>query len=204
MFSLGIIPVLITLMFFDPKTLLALPCEVDLNHPNVCVKAAFIHVCKLTLTVLVPSMLLLTGAESFVSGFTWKRAKKKFVDPFSKLVNGVKSIPAHCIKALPFIFLLILIVLKVQHQSISNYRSFCEYMIYVFAILLLCIGCGELLWNRKKHFDDLSMSMDEMRDEMKDSEGDPHVKAERKALHRRLSFDQAVAKIRQSKVVIVE
>ena len=58
-----------------------------------------------------------------------------------------------------------------------------------------------LVWRRWKR--DLMMSPDEVRREYKEEEGDPLVKAQRKALHRELAMVQIAAEVRVADAVVV-
>lgn len=62
----------------------------------------------------------------------------------------------------------------------------------------------DLLVQRRKYLKDLSMSHQEVRDEQKESEGDPLMRSARRQLHEAFSFEQLAAKVRRSSVVIVE
>ena len=69
---------------------------------------------------------------------------------------------------------------------------------------LLVLGLTEYMLERRRFTAELSMSLDELRQEMKDDEGDPHVKASRRQMHRALAYEELVARVRASRVVIVE
>lgn len=204
MFSIGISTIGIILMQSDPKTLLALPCTVNLSEPGVCMKAALTKVLTYTLTLLGPAAVMLIVGEGLMVGFRWKRAKKNFTNPLIHLFNGMKSIPIKILQSLPFIALLVYGLIDIDLMTSKHIEHTGKVLLLTYFVALLIVGMGELLWNRRKLYKDLSMSFEEMKEEMKDSEGDPFVKAERRALHRHLTFEKAVAKIRQSKVVIVE
>jgi flagellar biosynthesis protein FlhB len=58
-----------------------------------------------------------------------------------------------------------------------------------------------LVWRRFKK--DLMMTPEEVRREYKEQEGDPHVKAQRKALHQELAMVQIAAEVRLADAVVV-
>jgi flagellar biosynthesis protein FlhB len=57
---------------------------------------------------------------------------------------------------------------------------------------------------KRKWFKNVGMTMQEMRQEHKDDEGDPHIKSLRKHRHRELLQQDLVKRIRAAKVIIVE
>lgn len=70
-----------------------------------------------------------------------------------------------------------------------------------FAIFL---GAVEYVVKRRKYRAELSMSFDELRQELKEEEGDPQIRAARRQLHQALAYEELVARVRTSKVLIVE
>jgi flagellar biosynthesis protein FlhB len=72
------------------------------------------------------------------------------------------------------------------------------------ALGCLAVFAGwEYLSQRKRFYRELSMSTDEVRRELKDDEGDPFIRAARRALHEELSFGERVRRIRRARVVVV-
>ncbi len=57
---------------------------------------------------------------------------------------------------------------------------------------------------RHEYFRELSMSTTEIRQEHRDDEGDPQIRAQRQALFRSMSYAEIVKRARESKVIIVE
>ena len=70
--------------------------------------------------------------------------------------------------------------------------------------LVFFMGVIEYIVRRKKYFSELSMSFDELRQEMREEEGDPHIKVAQQQLHQALAYEELVARVRASKVLIVE
>lgn len=70
--------------------------------------------------------------------------------------------------------------------------------------VLLVTGCFEYLIRRRKFLADLSMSRQELRDEMRESEGDPLVRGVRRSLHESLAMQDLAARIKKAKVIVVE
>ena len=60
----------------------------------------------------------------------------------------------------------------------------------------------DLIWTRWRHFRRLRMSRQELREEMKDAEGDPHVKAKRRRIAEQRSRRRMLAAVPKAAVVI--
>ncbi|MES3002893.1 MAG: type III secretion system export apparatus subunit SctU [Pseudomonadota bacterium] len=74
-------------------------------------------------------------------------------------------------------------------------------------VIYVCVGFGaiallDLVWQRRKHIKDLMMSMDEIKQEYKQMEGDPHVKGHRKELAKEIAMGEMVQKTRKASVVV--
>lgn len=72
---------------------------------------------------------------------------------------------------------------------------------FVLAIFLAVLGVGDYLFQRYTHKKELMMSMQEIKDEFKDMEGDPQVKAQRKARYREL-LSGKISDVDEATVVI--
>lgn len=77
-----------------------------------------------------------------------------------------------------------------------------RFLLLVF-VLALVIGSIDFFWQRAEHLRKNRMSHKEMRDEMKNSEGDPHAKGERSRRGREIATNQMLADVPQANVVIV-
>ena len=71
-------------------------------------------------------------------------------------------------------------------------------------LALLALGGIEYFVNRLKFYKELEMSPEEMKREYREDEGDPHIKAARRARHQQLSMQAMVKRIRKAKVIVVE
>lgn len=67
----------------------------------------------------------------------------------------------------------------------------------------LVIGGGDYLWQILRHRRDAMMSRQEMQEEHKDSEGDPHAKAHRKEKGKEIALNRMLQDVAQANVVIV-
>lgn len=76
------------------------------------------------------------------------------------------------------------------------------FLALVFTVNLV-IGAIDFFWQRAEHLRKNRMSHKDMRDEMKQSEGDPHAKGERRRRGREIATNQMLADVPQAAVVIV-
>ena len=67
---------------------------------------------------------------------------------------------------------------------------------------LLVIGVIDLLFQKWKHHQELMMTKQEVREEQKDSEGDPHLKARIKQLQREVASRQMIQDVATASVVV--
>ncbi len=64
------------------------------------------------------------------------------------------------------------------------------------------MSLGDLVWQRYQHRKQLMMSMDEIKQEYKQLEGDPHVKGHRKSMAKEIAMGEMVVKTRKSSVLV--
>jgi type III secretion protein U len=64
------------------------------------------------------------------------------------------------------------------------------------------ISFADIIWQRYQHRKQLMMSMDEIKQEYKQLEGDPHMKGHRKSVAKEIAMGEAVVKTRKSSVVV--
>ncbi len=71
------------------------------------------------------------------------------------------------------------------------------------AWVLLVLGVGDYALARRRHLQDLMMTREEVKREYKESEGDPHHKAQRKALHRQFAQGGQARGVQKATAVVV-
>ncbi len=71
------------------------------------------------------------------------------------------------------------------------------------ACVLAVLGVGDYALARRRHVKDLMMTREDVKREHKESEGDPHHKNQRKALHRQLAAGGAARGVQKASVVVV-
>lgn len=70
-------------------------------------------------------------------------------------------------------------------------------------VMMLVFGIADYLWQRLEHVRRNRMSRQELTDEMKESEGDPHVKHQRRQRGQDIALNQMIADVPKANVVIV-
>jgi flagellar biosynthesis protein FlhB len=76
-------------------------------------------------------------------------------------------------------------------------------LVAVAAVLALVFGGLDYFWQWYLHRQRAMMSREEMKSEMKDSEGDPHLKAHRRQRAQEIALNQMLADVRTADVVVV-
>ncbi len=69
--------------------------------------------------------------------------------------------------------------------------------------VVVVLGVADYALARRRHLKDLMMSREEVKEEHKSSEGDPHHKAKRKALHRQLAMGGPARGLKKATCVVV-
>ncbi|GHG85382.1 EscU/YscU/HrcU family type III secretion system export apparatus switch protein [Pseudodonghicola xiamenensis] len=70
------------------------------------------------------------------------------------------------------------------------------------AVFLVPVAVVDILWQRFQWRQKLMMTVKEVRDEMKEAEGDPHIKARRAAIRRRRARQRAAAAVPTASVIL--
>ena len=71
------------------------------------------------------------------------------------------------------------------------------------SVVLVVLGVGDWALARRRHVKDLMMSHQEVKQEHKNSDGDPHQKAKRKSLHKQISAGGAARGVQKATAVVV-
>ena len=98
-------------------------------------------------------------------------------------------------------------ILRTQGEESGLVAATLGGLLFDFAILILIIsvviGGADYLWQRYEHLRRNRMSRQEMIDEFKDSEGDPHVKGQRRQRAEAIATNRMLADVPKADVVIV-
>lgn len=75
-------------------------------------------------------------------------------------------------------------------------------MMVKIAIAYIIIAAADFVWQRHHHNKELMMSKDEVKQDFKEAEGDPHIKQHRRHLHQEMLNEGAVERSREASVVV--
>ncbi|MGG7566690.1 flagellar type III secretion system protein FlhB [Rhodovulum sp. DZ06] len=76
-------------------------------------------------------------------------------------------------------------------------------LLAVICVIAAAVGAGDAVWQNFNHRRKLRMSDQEMKDEIKKSEGDPYMKGERQRRGREIATNRMIAEVPNADVVIV-
>ncbi|MGI9516409.1 MAG: flagellar biosynthesis protein FlhB [Pirellulaceae bacterium] len=158
---------------------------------------------------------LMTGFQLSPKAFEWDFEKLSPVKGFSKLfsarslVRGVMSLFKLSVISAIVYFILIGQYERVAWSTTSSLEQAVDMMLQLLLMMmagmsggLVVLGIGDFAFQKWKHIDDLKMSRQELRDERKEEEGDPHVRARLKRLQREMSQRRMLQDVPTSDVLI--
>jgi flagellar biosynthesis protein FlhB len=197
------------------------------------VEATQTEVVALVRGVIVPALtpLIFAGAALVVLVLLTQLATTRMgislskLTPDSKRLNFLKrfsSVPAN---NLPLFFQALLVLplvgMVVYYEATENLNSFMELpwmgaqvaaarvagvvqtLMWRAAALFLVVGLVDLWWQNHRYTKQLSMSKQELRDESKEQEGNPHIKMRIRRLRRDLLRRQMMNQVPKATAVIV-
>lgn len=185
----------------------------------------FTSMSRLMFEILCPLLLLLL--VTIVVGYMqvgWTPAYSVLVPKFDRIhpISGLQKIlknSAAIVPKLCTIFLLLgalyfllregvihVVQFFLLHHSLAwqDIASILTQFLYYGLSLLACFVCVDFLMQWSQFLKQHSMSFQEVKDEAKETEGDPQMKHLRKEVQRNLSQKALVHRIRHAKVIIVE
>jgi len=142
----------------------------------------------------------------------------KRLDPLQKLRTVPRQNTAACLQAIVFVPLLALAVWTIASENISAYAGLARQslapalaivtgtlqdFLWKAAGLFLVIGFLDFLRVRHRHLDSLRMSKQEVRDELKETEGNPQIKGRVRRIQRDLARRNMMREIPKATAVIV-
>ena len=140
------------------------------------------------------------------------------LNPLQKLRSVPLQNAASCLQAMVFLPLLALAVWKIASENQSAYAGLARQglapaleivtgslkdFLWKAAFLFLVIGCLDFLRVRHRHMQSLRMSKLEVRDELKDTEGNPQIKARVRRIQRDLARRNMMKEIPKATAVVV-
>ena len=97
-------------------------------------------------------------------------------------------------------------ILKMADMSLESSAIFLLDLLFwttiKISVALLILALADYAFQRWKNEQDLKMTTQELHDEMKNLEGDPHVRAQRKAVQRQLAMDRLESAVPKADVVV--
>ena len=76
-------------------------------------------------------------------------------------------------------------------------------LLIVICVLAVLVGIGDLLWQKFNHQKKLRMSFQDLKDEGKEAEGDPHTKAQRRQRGRDIATNRMLLDVPKADVIVV-
>lgn len=152
--------------------------------------------------LLVPS-LLLQGFQRYRPGSYVSRVKQGFVDGGLGLLRLAFLVLAVVPAFASFVAHAGPLVLVAREQRIALLSTFLSGVAVRVAVVFSLVAVIAYVITRWNFFRQHRMSLQEVREEHKEGEGDPHFKATRKHEHAALVFAELERRVRRSKVVVV-
>jgi flagellar biosynthetic protein FlhB len=149
---------------------------------------------------------------------------KKLAPEFGRLnpVKRLKSLPGQNLPMLAQALLLLpLVGFAVYYELKENLGAFLELpwldprasvarvaasiqtLLWRAAALFLLVGCADLFWQRRRYFQQLRMTKQEVREEFKEQEGNPQIKARVRRIQRDLARRQMMKEVPKATAVVV-
>lgn len=175
---------------------------------------ALVSIAPLFLAGIVSSFVTskLTGSRLYMGHLVPKAERLNPGSFTAKVTQGIKKMPLEIIKIIIFVFVVYWILKWFwPWHLVFPSRSGTTYYYKGFVSAITC--CGLLVlslaifdgWIKiKRHYKELGMSLEEVRREHREDEGDPYMKSLRSAMHQELISEALVRQVRKAKVIIVE
>lgn len=152
--------------------------------------------------LLVPS-LLLQGFQRYRPGSYLSRVKQGFAEGSLGLVRLVSLVLGVVPAFSSFVAQAGALAAVEQEQRVAVLSAVVWGVAVRVAVVLSLVAVIAYGFTRWKFFHQHRMSLHELREEHKEAEGDPHLKAARKHEHAALVFADLERRVRRSKVVVV-
>jgi flagellar biosynthetic protein FlhB len=201
----------------------AVDMRIDMENFRAYAEVAIWFMVKLLAPLFVVLMIvgLLTGVAQSGPNFSWKAIQPKAskMNPLKGLKRTFAS--SRALVELVKSVLKVLMVGSLSWWTISS--MFSEYVLLLdtefgqffsylmqqifklslrIALLLLLLAVFDYIWQRYKHFKDLRMSRQEVKEERKQQEGDPMVKSRIRSIQMDAARKRMMADVQEADVVI--
>lgn len=209
-------------IFLENRFLLQCYNLQGVDSPLDYFKSALLLALGVSLMIIVPGVVAAILVEGLQVGFKFEASilapKFERLNPASGLgriwqglVGSWEGIVRVAVAALAFTFLIkmmlpdmVALVGEPVEGVVEVAVTYLTRFLMVTIGLILSLAALEFGVKRKQFMSELSMSLDEVRREHKEDEGDPMLKSVRKQLHESLSREDLISRVRRSKVIVVE
>jgi type III secretion protein U len=210
----------------DLSQMILLPTNVMGMAFEDAVNAVATQLLRESIALLVPFLLIVLGLGLFIElaqtgmNFAFKAmmpsAKKLNVISNIKNIFSIKNV-VEFLKNNLKIAILTAIIWKILADSLPAMMTLPEAgitgvgiaiatllksMTINVAVGYVVIAIADIAWQRHQHVKGLMMSKDEVKQEYKEAEGDPHIKHQRKHLHMEMMQEGAVHATKKASVVV--
>lgn len=192
------------------------------SQPVTAFRLAMQHMLHIILPVLLVSVGAYLAIETFQVGlkieFSLVAAKFSRIDLIAglkRIFSGLKRVWEVILKLAILLFFFYwffgsitakfaLMLFDYSGESLRDvYYLQINFWLSIFSVLVV-LGLFEYMLRRREFMREMSMSTKDLRDEYKESEGDPLIRMLRKSMHESLAMAEVVQSVRKSKVIIVE
>lgn len=94
-------------------------------------------------------------------------------------------------------------ILSLLFAGPMTWRYIVHFFIWILGTLCVC-ACVDMCWMRFRYFRGLRMSSEELKRDQREEEGDPHLRAKRKALHHGMVTQDLIARVKKARVVVIQ
>ena len=199
--------------------------DLNLDTSNFCTYAEIVALFMVRLVTPLFALLMIVGVLTGVAqsgpNFSWKAIQPKAskMDPIKGLKRTFASTRAlmEMVKSI----LKVAMVGTLSWWTISSMfgdyvmlldKEVGQFFVYLMtqifklsiriALLLLLLAVLDYIWQRYKHFKDLRMSVQEMKEERKQQEGDPMVKSRIRSIQMEAARKRMMADVQEADVVV--
>lgn len=207
---------------FENKAASLKQCVINpFNMLQSCVELyveSFIVFCFIPMIV---SLILLVAIIGYINRknfliFSLAKFNLKKVNPASGFINFFSSFKDIWLMGVKLLFLVVFLVYFLRNKItflMSQFLQDVNFIMYLgifknFLVgVILAFFAGAIIeyFVKKRRYNcELSMSIDELKREYKEDEGDPHIKSQRKSLHEAILMQKIEEKVKKAKVIIVD
>jgi flagellar biosynthesis protein FlhB len=155
-----------------------------------------------TLALIASQSLVSILFDALINKGIWLRKEKRF-----GVFSNIKSFFTQCRRALLSLWYMLLFVIIVfihlGSLQISSYPAAAWSLVLVLLALLFLAAVIEIVVERIYYLRSLRMDLKEIKDEFKETEGDPLIKAELQHQHKVMLYEEIKLRLKSTKVIVV-